>query len=88
MPSRSRKRRPEPHDIAAEIIRRVTATNSESGGGYVVRLSQPPTPTERLQLIAARLERRPIVIMPHKCKTVEEWLEQYASQAAEAGAGR
>jgi hypothetical protein len=27
-----------------------------------------------MQLLAARLERRPIVIMPHKCKTVEEWI--------------
>jgi len=26
--------------------------------------------------MAARLERRPIV-MPHKCKTVEEWLGRY-----------
>ena len=71
------KKPPTPHDIAAEIVRRVTAANAETGGGYVVRLSDPPTPTERLQLLAARLERRPIVIMPHKCKTVEEWLERY-----------
>ena len=27
---------PEPHDIAAEIVRRVTAANAETGGGYVV----------------------------------------------------
>jgi hypothetical protein len=87
MPSRSRQRRPEPHDIAAEIIRRVTA-NTQTGGGYVVRLSKPPTPTERLQLIAARLERRPIVIMPHKCATFDQWLEQYALQGAKATAGR
>ena len=33
-------------------------------------------------------ERRPIVIMPHKCTTVEEWPEQYASQRAGASAGR
>ena len=88
MPSRSRQRRPEPHDIAAEIIRRVTATSTQTGGGYVVRLSKPPTPTERLQLIAARLERRPIVIMPHKCATFDQWLEQYALQGAKATAGR
>ena len=30
-----------------------------------------------MQLLAARLERRPIVIMPHKCKTMEEWLARY-----------
>jgi hypothetical protein len=62
-------------DTAAEIVRRVTAANPR--GGYVVRLSDPPTPSERLQLLAARLERRPIVLMPPKAKTVDEWLERY-----------
>lgn len=49
----SQARRPEAQDIAAEIVRRVTAANAETGGGYVVRPSDPPTPTERLQLLAA-----------------------------------
>jgi hypothetical protein len=47
-------------------------------GCYVVRLSYPATLGERLQLMAARLERRPIVIMPHKCKTVDPWMERCA----------
>jgi hypothetical protein len=47
----------------------------------VVRLSDPPTPTEQLQLLAARLERRPIAIMPHKCETVEEWIQRYGNLA-------
>ena len=68
-------RQPDARDVAAEIIRRVNAANGD--GGYVVRLSDPPTPGEQLQLIAARLERRPIVIMPHKCSTMEEWIERY-----------
>jgi len=67
--------KPDARDIAAEIIRRANTS-------HVVRLSRPPTLSEQLQLMAARLERRPIVIMPHKCKTVDEWLEQYAPQAA------
>ena len=78
MPSRPLKT-PSPRDIAAEIVRRVASTNTEPGGGYVVRLSDPPTPKERLQLLAAHLERRPIVIMPHKCKTVEEWMARYGN---------
>jgi hypothetical protein len=41
------------------------------------RLSDPPAPGERLQLIAAHLEHRPIVIMPHKCASVEEWMARY-----------
>ena len=39
---------------------------------YVLRLSDPPTPVERLQLLAARLECRPIAIMPHWCNSIEE----------------
>ena len=71
-------RRPDAREIAAEIIRRVDGTG---GASYVVRLSEPPTLNERLQLMAARLERRPIVIMPHKCKTVEEWAARYGGLA-------
>jgi hypothetical protein len=77
MPSRPLKT-PSPRDIAAEILRRVAEANASTGGGYVVRLSDPPTPQERLQVLAAHLERRPIVIMPHKSKTVEEWMARYA----------
>ena len=77
MPSRPLKT-PSPRDIAAEIVRRVAATNTEPGGGYVVRLSDPPTPQERLQLLAAHLERRPIVIMPHKCQSIGQWVARYS----------
>jgi hypothetical protein len=76
MPSRPLKTS-SPRDIAAEIVRRVASMNTEPGGGYVVRLSKPPTARERMQLLAAHLERRPIVIMPHKCKTMEEWAARY-----------
>jgi hypothetical protein len=70
-----RQRKAGIRDIAAEIVRRAGLAASNS---HVVRLSEPPTLNERIQLLAARLERRPIVIMPHKCKTSDEWLEQYA----------
>jgi len=78
MPSRPRKRRPKAHDIAAEIIRRAAVP---AGAGYVVRLSHPPTDHEQLQLMAARLERRPIAIMPHKCATFDEWYSRYGPSA-------
>lgn len=71
------KKPPTPREIAAEIIRR--ASGPDGSKGYVVRLSDPPTSAERLHLLAARLERRPIVIMPHKCKTFDEWLERYGN---------
>ena len=66
---------PSPRDIAAEIIRRTAGPDGSKS--YVVRLSDPPTVSEQLQLMAARLERRPIVIMPHKCKTLDEWMARY-----------
>jgi len=37
---------------------------------------------ERLELIAARLERRPIVIVPHKCANVDEWFARYGEAKA------
>jgi hypothetical protein len=57
----------EVRDLAAEIIRRTRATAGSSDGGdslpYVVRLSDPPTPHERLQLAACRILRHPIAII-------------------------
>jgi hypothetical protein len=47
----------------------------------VIRFSEPPTPAERLQLIAARLQQTPIVIMPHPCETIDEWLKTYGRLA-------
>ena len=46
-----------------------------------MRLSEPPTPLEHLQLMAARLLRRPIAIMPRKCKTMQEWTARYGKLA-------
>jgi len=73
------KKPPSLRDIANEVVRR--AAGPDGTKSCVVRLSDPPTSIERLQLLAARLERRPIVILPHKCKTVEEWLEHAAAGA-------
>ena len=77
MPSQPLKT-PSPRDIAAEIVRRVAEANASTGSGYVIRLSKPPTPQERLQLVAAHLERRAIVIMPHKCPSIEIWVSRYS----------
>jgi hypothetical protein len=76
MAGASAKRRVEPRDIAGEIIRR--ANGSESRPPYVIRLSDPPTSHERLLLIAARLQRTPIVVMPHKCASMDEWMARYS----------
>jgi hypothetical protein len=71
-------------DLAAEIVRR--ATGADGLLPYVVRLSNPPTAHERLQLIAARLERRPIVVMPHKCASMQEWIAKYGRLKDQSGA--
>jgi hypothetical protein len=60
-----RRRQPGAHDLAAEIIRRATAAQRDDGGN-VVRLINPPTAQERLQLVAAHLQKRPIAIMPYE----------------------
>jgi hypothetical protein len=84
MPKRI-KAKVEPRDLAAEIIRRVRASTANSGSPdslpYVVHLSEPPTTAERLQLAACRLMRQPIVIVPGKCLTAEEWVQRYASRS-------
>lgn len=59
-------------ELAAEVVRR------GGDGTCVVRLGTPPTTSERLQLLNARLRRKPIVIMPARCSTVEEWLARYS----------
>jgi hypothetical protein len=74
----------EARDLAAEIIRRTRATAGSSDGDslpYVVRLSDPPTPHERLLLAACQILRHPIAIMPLSCLTVQEWFERYGKLA-------
>jgi hypothetical protein len=68
------RRRPSATDIAAEIVRRTNGVDGRPR--YVIRLSDPPTCQERLQLIAAQLQRTPVAIMPHKY-TMEEWIARY-----------
>jgi hypothetical protein len=72
----ARPRRPDVRAIAAEIVRRIQAEDGRPC--HIVRLSDPPTPRERLQLLAARLRGTPIAIMPQRCETVAEWLQRYA----------
>jgi hypothetical protein len=79
---------PDPRALAAEIIDRVMIDcHGERRLPYVIRLSTPPTARERLQLLAVRLQRSPVVIMPHKCKTTLEWIEQYSTQATALAEG-
>jgi hypothetical protein len=71
----------EARDLAAEVIGRARATHGGDLLPYVVRLSDPPTPHERLQLAACRILRHPIAVMPVTCLTVQEWSERYSKSA-------
>ncbi len=76
-------RRPRPkanaRDLAEEIIRRLGVVDGAEGNyfPYVIRLSDPPTAHQRLQLMACRMLSRQIAIMPMKSLTVDEWIERY-----------
>ena len=59
-------------ELAAEALRR------SAHDSYVIRLSPTPTASERLLLLSARLQRKPVVIMPARCSSVEEWLARYS----------
>jgi uncharacterized protein (DUF1778 family) len=75
--SKHSQARVDAREIAAEIIRRGAAVDGNESTRYVVRLSNPPTAHERLQLAATRILRRPVAIMPVKCLTLEEWIERF-----------
>jgi hypothetical protein len=67
-------------DLAEEIVRRAGKVD-ETGARvlpYVIHLSDPPTPGERLQLAAVQLLGKTVAIVPTPCATVEEWLARYA----------
>jgi len=70
-------------DVALEIVRREAVRSGRTVRGVLslIRLSEPPTPQERLLLAALHTLRSPHAIMPHPCKTMEEWRERYTSEA-------
>jgi hypothetical protein len=52
--------------------------------------ASPATANERLQLAACRLMQQPVVLVPGKCLTIEEWVKRYgiaASVATNAATG-
>jgi hypothetical protein len=65
---------------ALEIVRRESLRTGRPVRAVLslVRLSDPPAPSERLILAALQLLHSPHAIMPHPCRSMEEWLERYA----------
>jgi hypothetical protein len=73
---------PTPVEIAAEIVRR--ANTVQAGCALCIRLSDPPTPQERLELVAAALQGIPVLIADDECLTAEEWEARYCTQNSQA----
>lgn len=59
-------------EVVSEIVRRAGDCS------YVIHMDDPPTATQKLQLAACRLLRRPVAIMPARCLSTDEWVERYA----------
>jgi hypothetical protein len=76
MPSSST---PPLRELVTELARRAVIAKGGTGASVsVVRVSNPVTQAERMQLIAARLNGDPFAIMPVRCQTNAEWLQLYA----------
>jgi hypothetical protein len=67
-------------DAAAEIARREALRSGRPLRAVLslVRITDPPTQPEKLLLAAVRLLGSPHAIMPHRCKSLQEWLAKYA----------
>lgn len=49
-------------------------------GGYVLRVSRPPTSDELASIARAKAEGRRHAILPHRCDNVDEWLARHGGQ--------
>jgi hypothetical protein len=67
---------------ALEIIRREALRSGRHLRAVLslVRLSDPSAPSEKLILAALQLLHSPHAIMPHRCRSIDEWLARYAQQ--------
>jgi hypothetical protein len=52
-------------------------TSHKPLGGYVVHVCDPPTESELAEIERARIEGHKIAIMPHACRTVDDWVAIY-----------
>jgi hypothetical protein len=77
---------PEQQAAALEVVRREALRSGRSIRSVLslVRVNDPPTPSETLLLAAVRLLRSPHAIMPHPCKDLEEWTKRCAIGLREA----
>src|SRR5437016_5080539 len=71
-------RRPSPHHLVAEIIRRTMKGEAMARSDGAPAHHAPRT----IQLMAASLQRTPAMILPHECKKVEGCVERYGQGRA------
>jgi hypothetical protein len=81
MASPRRKAKVSIRDMAEEIVRRAQAAEPNCQLPYVVRMSDPPTPEEQLQLMACQLVGKAILIVPGKALSIDEWIAKYAPRS-------
>ena len=55
--------------------------------GYVVHVCDPPTVSELAEMELARSEGRKIALMPHACRSVDEWVSKYGGEAVHITTG-
>lgn len=72
-------------ELARRAAERVGHPSEYSVVPYVIRVSKPLTALEKLQLKVAILLRSPIALVPHHCKTVDEWVARYGKIANRRG---
>lgn len=62
-------------NLASRIAKLEDAKGAKPRRQYVYHVSDPPTAQEQEAIDSAT---GPIIILPHPCKTVEEWVTKHA----------
>ena len=55
--------------------------------GYVVHVCDPPTESELAEMESARNEGRTIALIPHACRSIDEWVAKYGGEAVHVKTG-
>lgn len=62
-------------NLAFRIAKLEDAKGAKPRRQYVYHVSDPPTADEQEEIDSAT---GPIIVMPHPCKTIEEWVTKYS----------
>jgi hypothetical protein len=56
-------------------------------GSYVVHVCDPPTQSELAEIRKADSEGRKIALIPHACRSIDEWVTKYGGEAVHVKTG-